>query len=79
MATYGVYVFCDECGEVHPMGIAIELSGGPVEKASIGDVFQGRELPENIAQLTHNTIICPKTRKPVLQRNNDQVFLVPIK
>ena len=78
MAKYSVYVFCDDCGDVHPMGISIELKDGPADKASIGDTYAGKELPSKIAQLLNNTTHCPKSGKPILQRNNDQVFLVPI-
>jgi len=78
MAKYSVYVFCDDCGDVHPMGISIELEDGPADKASISDTYAGKELPSKIAQLLNNTTQCPKSGKPILQRNNDQVFLVPI-
>jgi hypothetical protein len=49
MSKYSVYVFCDECGETHPMGISIDLRDGPAEKASIGDAYKGKELPQNVA------------------------------
>jgi len=78
MAKYSVYVFCDDCGDVHPMGISIELKDGPADKASIGDTYAGKELPRQIAQLMNNITYCPKSGEPILQRNNDQVFLVPI-
>jgi hypothetical protein len=78
MAKYSVHVFCDGCGDVHPMGIAIELPDGPANRASIGDVYQGRDLPPQIAALINNRIVCPQTKRWVLQRNNNQVFLVPI-
>jgi hypothetical protein len=45
MAKYSVYFFCDECAQVHPLGIALELDDGPPDKASIGDTYAGRELP----------------------------------
>jgi len=78
MAKYSVYVFCDDCGDVHPMGISIELEDGPADKASIGDTYAGKELPPQIAKLLNNITHCPKSGKSILQRNNDQVFLVPI-
>jgi hypothetical protein len=78
MAKYSVHVFCDECGDVHPMSIVIELADGPADKASVGDTYQGRNLPPQIAALINNRIICPKTRRWILQRNNQQVFLVPV-
>ena len=78
MAKYSVYVFCDECSIPHPMGITIALDDGPADKASIGDVYAGRALPPQIVTLMSNIIFCPTTGKPILQRNNDQVFLVPV-
>ena len=78
MAKYSVYVFCDDCGDVHPMGISIELKDGPADKASIGDTYAGKELPPEIVRLMNNRTNCPKSGKPILQRNNNQVFLVPI-
>lgn len=78
MARYSVHVFCDECGDVHPMGISIELPDGPIDRASIADVYKGRDLPPNIVALINNRIVCPQTKRWVLQRNNNQVFLVPI-
>ena len=48
MAQYDVYVFCDDCGETHPMDISIGLDDGPAEKASIGDIYKGRDLPQDV-------------------------------
>jgi len=31
MGKYSVHVFCNECSQVHPMGILIEVEDGPVE------------------------------------------------
>ena len=78
MAKYSVHLFCNECSEVHPMGIVINLNDGPVDKSSIGDTYEGKELPTQIATLKDNTIICPNTKKPTSQSDNNQVFLVPI-
>ena len=78
MANYAVHVFCDDCGDVHPMGIAIELADGPAERASIGDIYGGRDLPPQIATLINNRVTCPRTRRLILQRDNNQVFLVPV-
>ncbi len=78
MANYAVHVFCNECSYVHPMGILISLNDGPTEKKSIGDTYRGKPLPANVATLHNNQIICPNTGKPYIQKNNDQIFLVPI-
>jgi len=78
MAQYDVYVFCDDCGETHPMDISIGLDDGPAEKASIGDIYKGRDLPQDVVDMIDNYTQCPKTGKMILQKDNDQVFLVPV-
>ena len=78
MAKYSVHFFCDECSQVHPLGIAIELNDGPPDKASIGDTYAGRALPTEVATLIGNKTVCPVTGKWTSQADNNQVFLVPI-
>ena len=76
MAMYSVYFFCDECNEVHPLGISIDLNDGPAEKASIGDVYAGKEIDPNIVNMMNNYTVCPNTGKLTSQKDNNQVFLV---
>jgi hypothetical protein len=78
MAKYSTYFFCDECSQVHPLGINRTLDDGPSAKASIGDTYSGKELPPQVAQLMGNMTKCPSTGKLTSQKDNDQVFLVPI-
>ena len=78
MANYAVHVFCNECNDVHPMGISIERDDGPTDKKSIGDLFAGKELPQDIVNLFNNTTVCPNTGKAFVQKDNNQVFLVPV-
>lgn len=78
MALYSVYFFCNECGDVHPLGISVNLDDGPTKKESVNDVYQGKELPGSIVTLNNISTICPKTKIKTSQKNNDQVFLVPI-
>jgi len=79
MTQYSVHFFCDECSEVHPLGISIEMDDGPVEKESIGNLYAGKELPTEIATLTGNKTICPNTNKMTSQKDNHQVFIVAVK
>ncbi len=78
MADYDVFVFCDECADVHPMGIRIAMNDGPVDKKSIGDHYAGKSLPQNIVNMISNYTTCPKTGKMIKQEDNNQVFLVPV-
>jgi len=60
------------------MGIRLNLDDGPVDRASIGDTYAGKELPPPLATLRNNSIRCPQTGKVVVQHTNDDVFLVPV-
>jgi hypothetical protein len=76
MARYEVFVYCD-CGDVHPMGMSVELNDGPVDKQSVGDTYKGKEIPPELLDLHNNSVICPKTGKLFYQRDDFLVFLVP--
>ena len=78
MAKYSIYAFCNECSEPHPMKITLSLDDGPPEKASIGDAYAGRELPDEVARLNNNEVQCPQTGNLFVQKDNSQVFLVPV-
>lgn len=78
MANYSVHFFCDECNEVHPLHITVSLNDGPPVKSSIGDTYAGKELNPNIAEVSGNKTTCPNTGKLTSQKDNNQLFLVPI-
>jgi hypothetical protein len=78
MATYSVHFFCNECSKVHPFGIDVTLDDGPAAKASIGDTYAGKELPPQIMSLMNNWATCPETQRLTSQKDNNQVFLVPM-
>jgi hypothetical protein len=78
MATYEVFVFCKDCVDVHVMPIRLFLDDGPADKQSIGDVYNGKELPPEVLRLNNNSVQCPKTGRSFYQRDHHQVFLVPI-
>jgi hypothetical protein len=78
MAYYAVYVFCDECVDVHPMGISVSLDDGPAGRASVGDFYAGKDPPPEVATLSNNLTRCPNTLRTFTQKDYDQVFLVPI-
>ena len=78
MARYRVDFFCDECFETHSMGITLPLDDGPADMASIEDTYHGKPLPPQLATLTNNTLWCPVKETETVQKDNDQVFLVPI-
>lgn len=77
MVTYEVYVFCDECSVPHSTRIKVGMADGPADRASIGDVYRGQEVPAQY-DFTNNHFQCPTTGKMFQQRDNNQVFLVAV-
>jgi hypothetical protein len=61
------------------MGISVRMENGPAGKQSIGDLYDGKSLPKNLANLSQNSVTCPKTGRQSTQRDNHQIFLVPTK
>ena len=78
-AEYGVLVSCNKCGGIHDIGISVVMDQGPAEKQSIADFYEGKAMPKSLAEITSRSITCPKTGKQSIQRNNQQIFLVPTK
>ena len=61
------------------MAISVVIEDGPIDKQSIGDLYNGKTLPKNLADLTNNSVRCPKTGRQSIQKDNHQIFLVPAK
>jgi hypothetical protein len=78
MADYDVYVFCNECNGVHSAELRIELQYGPVDKQSVSDLYSGGEPPAVIEMLKNSYYQCSKTGKTFFQKDQNQVFLVPV-
>jgi len=78
MAQYEIYVICEHCKSVHPMNTQIDIDNGPTDTQSIDNFYTGKDFPENIALLLDDLIICPKTKKPLVQKDNSRAFIVPI-
>jgi hypothetical protein len=78
MGKYDVYVFCNECLDVHRMGTGIILNEGPKEKQSIANAYAGKEIPPNIRTLLSSNFQCPHTGKAIPQEDPNEIFLVPV-
>ncbi len=78
MVEYEVIVLCEECGEGHSIKTVI-LQNGPQVKESVESFYAGRELPPELATINSNYISCSTTDNWFLQKNNDRVFLVPVR
>src|SRR5262245_19101721 len=78
-SQYSIVVSCNKCDGMHELGISVTMDNGPTDKQSIGNLYDGKSLPKNLADLIQNSVTCPKTGRQSTQRNNHQIFLLPIK
>jgi hypothetical protein len=76
---YNLLALCNKCGATHDMAVSVMLNDGPIEKQSIGRVYNGKTLPKSLADLTSRGVSCPKTGRQSIQKDEDQIFLVPAK
>jgi hypothetical protein len=72
---YRVHFFCEECSVPHPLGMSIERDELLWPDQAIGDVYDGRKLPEEIVELYNHQVRCPETGKTFVLPDNRQVFL----
>jgi hypothetical protein len=77
IAQYTIVVACNKCAGLHETGISVAIPNGPIEKQSIGDLYVGKSLPKSLADLPNTSISCPKTGRQSMQKNLQQIFLVP--
>ena len=77
MDIYDVYAFCDECNDSHDMNFCISWDDGPVKKESIENLYAGKKVPPYFATLLNNQVQCPNTRRMFLQKDHNQIFLIP--
>lgn len=78
MATYSVHLFCDSCGEPHPLGIAIggDFGGDPQR---LNDPAAGIRVPADRITMRDNSTRCPKTGAIIYQKDHETLFLVRVK
>jgi len=70
---------CGECSKEHFSGIGgLPLDDGPDDRASIGDVYQGREIPEPVVTLVNCAFVCPETKRQTRGLSNYHLFLVRV-
>ena len=77
MPYYEVVVHCTQCGERHPVKNA-HIEDGPSRQVSVADFYADGELPTELHTINTNYLFCPKTSNWFLQKDNHQVFLVPV-
>ena len=76
-AQYSIVVACNKCGGLHDTGISVTIENGPVSKQSVGVLYEGKNLPKSLADITNTSITCSKTGRQSTQKNLHQIFLVP--
>ena len=57
---YSLLALCNKCGAMHDMAVSVMLNDGPIEKQSIGHVYNGKTLPKSLADLTSRSVSCPR-------------------
>jgi hypothetical protein len=77
ITEYRIVANCNKCAGLHEMGFSVTMEDGPVDKQSIGDLYDGKSLPKSLATLTSTSVSCPKTGRQSTQKNLHQIFLVP--
>jgi hypothetical protein len=73
---YSIFALCNKCGGTHDMAVSVILNDGPIQKQSVADLYDGKTLPKNLADLTSRSVSCPKTGRQSIQKDNHQIFLV---
>lgn len=73
---YMIHVICKECSEPHPTAVVIYRDEEISSTQSVGDLYEGRELPAEIVMVIGHPFQCPKTGKYFLQQDYRHVFLV---
>ena len=56
------------------MGVSIILKAGLVEKQSIGDVFEDRNLPASLAKLSSTSATWPAMGREFIRKDNTKYF-----
>ena len=74
MATYKVLVFCNDCVDVHEMGVRLFLDAGHADKQSIGDVYNGKELPPEVYACTIIPFSVPRLENTFIRETMIKCF-----
>jgi hypothetical protein len=77
MPLYDVFVYCNDCRKEHPMGMIYRIDYGPVQKRSLGDIYQGQPLSPQVQAIEAHKTLCPKNGNMFIQKDHEKIFLVP--
>jgi hypothetical protein len=56
------------------MAASVILIDGPIEKQSVADLYDGKTLPKNLADLTSRSVSCPKTGDNPFRKTTTKYF-----
>lgn len=77
MASYRLFSNCDFCEEGHPLPFAVSLEIDSTNNRSVGDIYMGNKLPDDIVSIMRNTIQCSNSGKFFVQDDENQIYLIP--
>ena len=63
MPIYEVYVFCDQCSQLHSVHVKLTLDDDSLDKTRVADIYAGRPLPPEIVFMQTNRYRCPHTKQ----------------
>lgn len=78
MGEYSVLFYCDECCEVHPLGMSVKMDHGPTNRTRACDLYVHKDIEPDILRMKQNTTTCPNTGKLTSQKDDRQLFLIPL-
>ena len=79
MTRYVVTAFCERCSTPHPTGIELESPRYLSPTKSVAELFEGIDLPPEIATMSRYYFQCLKTGEPYKQLDNEKLFLAKTK
>ncbi len=77
MKKYTIELSRNECSNIHPLKIIINLTDGPPQRQSINASYHGKILPLPLKMLD-DFFTCPETGKHTTQGDDKKIFLVPV-
>jgi hypothetical protein len=78
MGHYDLLYRCDACHRTHPMGVDIELSGGPRRRTNLRTYTAGKYPPRPIVEFIGCPVWCPQTGKPIVTKDFSRIYLEPL-
>jgi hypothetical protein len=78
MTRYRLQVYCNVCGDFHPLSIACSLENGPPKITSVRDIFDGKHVPDWLESVAGSKLKCPATGMRFTPEDEAEIFLVPI-